>query len=225
MVEKKYMKKKLFLLTLGLLTLSSCKKENTHLPEDNCCIERVIIPVTAHDLKASDILLVNNLFLNNNIDNRNFRYNYFSEYSAQLSNLSEPKTDIKSVVVDQYSNGLRILNSSIQYYFYNNIFKSVSNEISKGTSLNIQPHLKLSELRKLYIKDVKLRDKDLFNLNDTCIKAEFGYYNINSYYDKSREQLIKAWKVTPKNGNFPVAYYKDEDGGYLYYWNGLFFQL
>ncbi|GAB2789611.1 hypothetical protein GCM10027275_38230 [Rhabdobacter roseus] len=56
---------------------------------------------------------------------------------------------------------------------------------------------------------------------DFCLKAEFGYYNRNAGVGNAEEQLVKAWRVTPKEHDYPYAFYNDHDGTLLSYDDGI----
>ena len=62
------------------------------------------------------------------------------------------------------------------------------------------------------------------NIKNTCLYAEFGYYNLYLGPINSTEVLAKAWRVTRKNSVYPseysVAYFLD-DGKLIYYHNGI----
>ena len=57
------------------------------------------------------------------------------------------------------------------------------------------------------------------------MKAEFGYYDLNSGTGNIIENIIKGWKVTLKNSvepfEYPLAYYQDNNGTLIYYDNGI----
>jgi hypothetical protein len=62
---------------------------------------------------------------------------------------------------------------------------------------------------------------------DTCVLAEFGYYNINAGTSFAQEKLIKVWRMTPEvmgspsPASYPQAVYADQDGRRVYYDDGL----
>lgn len=214
-------------LLLLIILFSACTKagNDTQPVEDNGCIERIIVPVNGHSIDKADIPVVQNLFLNNRIDDSKFRYYHFFHDSVQTYFPPYSKFDIKSVVVEEYTNGLGILNSSLGFQFNNNIFNIKSGTATHGTTLNTTPRLTLVQLRKLFIDDVELFDHKAAQYKDTCLKAEFGYYDLNIGSANASENLIKAWKVTPLStiypGEYPIAYYKDENSALIYYDNGI----
>lgn len=205
--------------------LSACTKSSKDsLAEDNGCIDRIIIPVTAHAINNADILVANNLFQNNNLDNANLRYYRYTHDSIQTYYPPYTKLDEKVVRVDQYTKGLRIMTGDLVFDFINDSFYFMAGYLTQGTRLDTKPHLNLGQVRKLFINDVDQFDHKADYYKDRCLKAEFGYYNLNVGMGGPIENLVKAWKVTPKStsypSEFPVGYYQD-DGKRIYYFNGM----
>jgi hypothetical protein len=214
----------LFICLPGLL--SACTRHDIDsLAEDNGCIERIIVPATAHVINNADKAVVDALFQNNNIDNSNFRYLGYRHDSVQTDFPPFLKFDQKVVRVDQYTNGLRILGGDMAFKFKSDVFNFKSGYSTNGTYLNTTPHLSLSQVRKLFIDDIGRFDHNAAKYKDNCFKAEFGYYNLNAGVGYSIENLVKAWKVTPKDvvypSEYPVGYYADDNGTRLYYFNGV----
>jgi len=206
--------------------LSACtKSDKDSLAEDNGCIDRIIIPVTAHAINNADIPVVNGLFQNNNVDNTNLRYYRYTHDSIQTYYPPYSKLDEKVVRVDQYTKGLRIMTGDMVFIFINDSFDLKVGYPTWGTYLNTNPHLSLGQVRKLFINDVDQFDHKANEYKDICLKAEFGYYNLNVSTGGSSENLVKAWRVTPKGtvhpSEYPVGYYQDDDGKRIYYFNGI----
>ena len=215
------MKIQLCIAAVSILITFACSKSNTDLPEDNGCIERVTVPVTAHSIDNSDIAKVNNLFTNNGIDNSKFRY--FQYVHDTFHTLYPPYTsyDEQMIRVDQYTNGLRIFSSDLLYLFWDGSLHYRGGNITNGTSLNTSPKLTLGQIRKLFLDDIEKFDHTGARFNDSCFRAEFGYYNLNTGTNNSQEVLVKVWHVTPKIHSYPEAYYMDSDGKLIYYFNGI----
>jgi hypothetical protein len=197
----------------------SCKKSGVDLPEDKGCIERLIIPVNSQGtMPAVDFSLVKTLFTSNGINNPNYRYSRTYRDSVKTFNGTY---DYRNVYIIQYANGLPIFGESLNYLFKNGTFSSYAGAVSNGTSLNTVPLLTLGQLRKLFIGDLQLFDHRGNEFKDSCLKAEFGYFNLNSGTGNTTENIVKAWHITPKNGDYPEAYYQDSDGGFILYFNGM----
>lgn len=217
------MKNILITFLLFALTLFACKKESTiltkQLPEDNGCIDRLTIPVTSHGtLSNSDYNLISSLFIKTGISKPNFRYTRTYRDSVQTNN---GIYDFRNVYIIQYANNLPIFVESLNYLFKNGIFNSYSGSLTNGTSLNTTPTLTLGQLRKLFIDDIELFDHNSNKYKDSCFNAEFGYFNLNAGTTNSSENLVKAWHLTPKFNSYPEAYYQDNSGQRIYYFNGI----
>jgi hypothetical protein len=212
-----------FLIFISLV-IFSCKKEN-QLKENNSCTERKIVSANSHLIDRPDIALVNNLFIKNGIDKNNFRYFQYTEDSIQTYFPPYDKFDSKIVRVDQFTNGLRIFNGDLVFSFKNDIFNYRGGSLTSGTKLNNIPNLNLTQLRKLFIDDIKKFNQPLNQNNDTCLYAEFGYFNLNAGTGNITESLIKAWRIKLKNSvypsEYPEAYYQDNDGKLIYFDNGI----
>ena len=206
------------------LAIFSCKKEN-QLKENNGCTERKIVSPNSHIIDQADICLVNNLFIKNGINKNNFRYFQYTEDSIQTYFQPYNKFDSKIVRVDQFTNGLRIFNDDLVFSFKNNMFDYRGGSLTNGTKLNTIPNLNPLQLRRLFIDDVKKFNQFLNPNSDTCLYAEFGYFNLNAGTGNTQESLIKAWRMTLKNSvypsEYPEAYYQDTDGKLIYFDNGI----
>ncbi|MES2331975.1 MAG: hypothetical protein V4539_20375 [Bacteroidota bacterium] len=216
------MKRYLYFLLFSCLLVASCTKDTLYLAEDPGCIQRVIIPVTAHSIAAADIITADNLLAQNNIPNNNFQYYRYQKDSTQTFFPPFAKFENKVVRVNQYTNGERIFNKPMLFHFKNGVFDFQGGDLTKGTSLNTTPLLNLGQLRKLFIDDAQKFDNNGGQYKNTCLTAQFGYYDLNAG-DHGPEVLVKAWKITggPSPIEYPEAYYKDDDGTLIYYFNGI----
>lgn len=218
--------KQLFWIAI-VLSVTACTKPYTSkaLQEDSGCIERIIIPVTAHGINSSDVSTVNNLFSTNGIDNSKFRYYRYTHDTFQTLYPPYTRYDQKTVRIDQYTNGIRIFTGDLVYIFFDNNFHYRGGNLTNGTSLNTVPKLTLPQLRKMFLDNIEQVDHASGKYKDSCFKAEFGYYNLNAGISYAQEVLVKAWRVTLKNSiypsEYPIAFYQDNDGKLIYYDNGI----
>ena len=211
----------LFLFLIG----GSCSKEtesvdHKQIASDNGCIEKITIPVSSQGtLTNADYNLILTLFSSNGISNPNFRFTrtYYRD-SVQTYNGIH---NFRNVIIIQYTNGLPIFRESLNYSFRNGIFESYSGQLTNGTSLNTVSTLSLGQLRKLFIDDIELFDHKSKQYKDSCFKAEFGYFNLNAGTGNTSENLVKAWHLTPNFYSYPEAYYRDDTGERIYYFNGI----
>ncbi|HEY1200488.1 MAG TPA: hypothetical protein VGE79_05885 [Niastella sp.] len=218
------MKKILPITIFCALTFIACTNDEPQLEEDYGCMERIIIPVTAHSVSNSDLPVINELFSKSGINNSNLRYARYQHDSLQTYYPPFAKKDSKVVRVDQYINGQRLFVGDMVYIFIENSFSSKSGHVTNGTSLDTSKKLSLPQLRKLFLNSIQQFDKAADKYKDTCFKAEFGYYNLSLGTGNTNEQIVKAWRVTPKNkvypSEYPEAYYQD-NGKLIVYDNGI----
>jgi hypothetical protein len=220
------MKTNYLTLIIFILSLNSCTNDYLlSLTEDNGCIEKIVIPVNAHSIIAADVSVVNELFLKNGIDNSNLRYFRYIHDSIQTLYPPYTKFDEKVVKVDQYANGLRIFFSDMNYIFKNGRINYIAGNPSKGTKLNTSSRLTLGQLRKLFIVAAEQDDHKADQYKGVCLKAEFGYLDLNAGKPDYTEKLIKAWRITLRDSEYPseypVAYINDDDGKLISYDNGI----
>jgi hypothetical protein len=203
--------------------LMACRKEGVELlPEDPGCISRVVIPVTAHSVNSADFTIVSQLFAQNNINAQSFRVYKYEHDSLQTAFPPFAKWDRKIIRVDQYANGLRILTGEMAYSFKNDVLYYQGNNLNTGISLDTIPVVTLSQLRALFLKHSQEFDRWGFGASykDSCLTAEFGYLDLNAGSGNQTEVFVKAWRVTPKNRDVPVACYQN-DGRLIYYSDGI----
>jgi len=218
------MKKLLPITIFCALTFIACNNDEPQLEEDYGCMERIIIPVTAHSVSDSDLPVINELFSKSGINNSNLRYARYQHDSLQTYYAPFAKKDAKVVRVDQYINGQRLFVGDMVYIFIEDSFSYKSGHVTGGTSLDTSKRLTLPQLRKLFLNSLQQFDKAADKYKDTCFKAEFGYYNLNIGTGNQNEKIVKAWRITPKNtvypSEYPVAYYED-NGKLINYDNGI----
>ncbi len=222
------MKQFAFIAGALVCLFTSCTKEPVTVQKKTFsgtgCIEQLVVPISPHAIDAAAVPIVNVLFKNNNIDNSNFRY--YDYVHDTLQTLYEPyaRLDEKVVRVEQYANGLRILTGYMSYVFLEDKLSGVGGELSLGTSLDTKPDLSLNELRTLFLNSAEEYDGAGDKYKDTCLAAEFGYFNLNAGASYMPEKLVKAWRVVIKNSEqnsqYPQAYYGD-DGIFISYDNGI----
>ena len=216
--------KKLFAVALLLAPLvMACSKSapEPDVPVDNGCAEQTIMPVTAHSISAADVLIANNLFAANAIDYHRFRYYRYSLDSTPTYYPPYATLRTQSVRVEQYVNGLKLFSSELNYSFKDGIFYFLAGNPTPGTGLNTTPALSAGQLRGLFFATIAQHDPTKIGLQNQCVRAEFGYYNLNASTGNTNENLVKAWRVQVKNQAYPFAYYQDSDGKLIYYDNGI----
>jgi len=128
------------------------------------------------------------------------------------------------VRVDQYANRVRIFTGSINYVFLENKLSGIGGELTSGTPLDTRSHLTMDELRTLFLNSAEEFDGAGDKYKDSCLSAEFGYYDLNAGFSYMPEKLVKAWWIVIKNSEphsqYPQACYQD-NGTLIYYDNGI----
>jgi hypothetical protein len=203
-----------FLVALALG--SSCKKSPlTGVQNDNGCISRIrrdYADTNKTELTASLKLLTDNHIATNNLVVTRAILN-------DTITTNGPVHVLQHVIAQQYSKGLPILFAQVGYHFNNGTYYITSGYLYSNVTLGTTPRTTLPQLRYLFVQAAL---KDSYSVNrkiaDSCLVAEFGYYDISP---DSHGQLIKAWRVTPANHDYPFAIIQDDDARLLFYHNGI----
>jgi hypothetical protein len=200
---------------LIILTFLACKKS---LEEDNGCVQKLVIPVSSQGtLSTSDYNLINTLFTTNGINRSNLRP--IRTYRDSMSTYNGTY-DFRNVHVLEYTKDLPIFTGTLNFSFKNGIFESYAGRLLTGITPDITPSLSLGQLRKLFIDDIELFNHKGNQFKDSCVNAEFGYFNLNSGTGNNTENIVKAWHLTPRHIAYPEAYYQD-NGQRIYYFDGI----
>lgn len=208
--------KRLYLLPVLLLALAACRKNEApaSLGPSGCITQR---ERDYFGIKAADSLQAVKLFQQNNIkyDNLVFERVILND---TITN-TEGTTVYNHVVVIQYFNGLPILSDDGAYHFRDGLFYLTSGNLYTSINLDNHPTTKLTTLSSLYI--AQTRQEYNTNYRDSCVVAQFGYFNLHAGTADNTPSFIKAWRVTPKNSFWPVALYRDDNAKLIYYDNGI----
>ena len=161
--------------------------------------------------------------MRNGIDNSKLRYYQYTNDSLQTYFPPYTKFDEKLIRADQYANGVRLFEHGVVYNFKDNIFDFANGIVTEDIMLDTISKQTLARLRKLYISDLEQFNHIGASFKDSCLKAEFGYYELTSGSGNDKKLWVKAWKLTPKNTDYPQGYYQDEDGNRIAYSDGIIF--
>jgi hypothetical protein len=213
------MKMEIKILTIGLLILVilSCRKSD-NLPEDNRCTNLVIDNPDIQLLPDQEIDTIKYLFSTNYISYSGLQFWNFIE-SRGYNNVL-----FRNIGAYQFVNGLKVFTDYWGFEFgENNVLVNMFGDTIRNLSLPSKPILLQSQVRGIFINEIK---KDGFYKNnlaiqDSCIEMEFGYYDLNSGSGNQSGNYTTAWKVYPKNQNYPNAYIDDLRGKLIYYDNGI----
>jgi hypothetical protein len=218
------MKNSFFAGALLAPLLLACAKSETapKLLDANGCAEVSPVPVTAHSITPGEVQQANALFARNNIDNRRYRYAQYSREALQTYFPPYEKVDFQLVKVEEYANGLRIFTGHLNYSFKNGVFNFLGGRPARGVAvLDAVPNLSPGQLRALFLASIDEFDPQRSNLEEQCVSLEFGYYDLNAGTGNADENIVKAWKVTFKNKEYPYGYYQDVAGKLIRYDNGI----
>jgi len=210
-----------FILAAVLFLISSCKKDapSKQLEVDTGCIVRIYTPVNAHTISSTEKIIVDNLFQSNGIVNKNYRFYRFLEDSTQTYYPPYSKFDDKQVLADHYNNELRIFNGNVLFLFMNDVIHYVGGDTSNTITLDTIPSLQLGQVRKLFIEDAQRFEQLGYHFNDTCLRAEFGYYRQQE--SNNDYKVYKAWLIKPNYNDYPYSIHKDSAGVLIGYDNGV----
>lgn len=207
------MKKIYCILLFGAIVVVSCKKNNV-IGTDNGCITRI----RAHNIGGADSLAAAKLLQQNNIPNGNLGFERVILNDTITNILGS--TVYQHVFALQYFNGLQLFNSDMGYHFKGGVLQSSSGTRYSSINLNTVPSLSLLQVRKLYVDELsKDTYKAVLTYKDSCLVAEFGYFNLNT--TGTATDFVKVWRVSPKNSSYPQAFFLDNTGSTLSYFNGL----
>lgn len=208
--------KKLFYLAICIIVpLTACKK-NT-IASDNGCISRI----TRHYADAADSTAATNLLKQNNISLNNLVYLRVI-LNDTITNAAGVTSINQSIFALEYFNGLPLFSAELGLFFKNDVFQSLVGPRYTSIGLNTRPLLTLPEVRKLYVDDAaKHPDPTAVNVKDSCLVAEFGYYDLNAGTGNPAPYFVKAWSVTPKNSNYPLGIFRDDSGKTIVYTSGI----
>jgi hypothetical protein len=209
--------KQLYLLPVLLLALAACRKNNsTDLGPAGC--------ITQHqkdyfNLKASDSLQAIKLFQQNNIKYNNLVLERLI-MNDTITN-TEGTHIYNHVVIIQYVNGLPILSGDAGYHFRDGVFQQTSGIIYTSVNLDTHSTLSLPKLSKLYMDEAVNKQGYNAGFRDSCLVAQFGYFNLNAGSGDNTTKFVKAWRITMKDWFYPVAYYRDDNAQLISFDSGI----
>ena len=122
---------------------------------------------------------------------------------------------------DQYLNNLRIFPYWINFLFDSSgDFLIQDRPVIRSTDLGSKPSQNQACVVSRFVDEMSNNYYDI-NFESKCFEAEFGYYDLNADQPSGEAKLIKAWKVTVKDQEYPYAYISDDDLSTLDYSSGV----
>ena len=205
------MKKIYFAIVLSLI-FYSCTKTGT-LPNDNGCITQ--IKRANYNIKSADSLAAIHLFQQNNMNYSNL------SFERIILNDTIGGHIYQHIFATQNFNGLQIMSGNAGYHFLDGVYQSTSGKIYSSVSLDSHAHLSLSQLTSLYMSESI--DKEGLNpsYRDSCLTAQFGYYDLNAGTGNEATNMVKAWRIELKNNTYPIAIFNDNNGQLIAYDSGI----
>jgi hypothetical protein len=196
--------KRIYYLFILLIAFSACKK--TAVNADLGCISQP--PLQRLPTAQYDTVLL--LLKNNNISAVNQVF-YQYQSSTPLGHLNTD-TLYQTTTATQTANGLPIFFGDLFYGFENGKLISASGTVITNINLDTKSTLKLPAMRQEFLADADAFDETKVPFQDSCLVAQFGYYNLNLETPGIAPNFIKAWQVTPAHTGYPIAYIRDDNG-------------
>jgi hypothetical protein len=203
------MMKRIYYLFVLLIAFSACKK--TAINADLGCISQSTLqrlPTAQYDT----VLL---LLKNKNISAANQVFYQYQSYTP-LGHLNTD-TLYQVTTATQTANGLPIFDGDLFYGFLNGKLISQAGTVYTNINLDTNPTLKLPAMRQEFLADADALDERKVPFQDSCLVAQFGYYNINTDFTNPTPNFVKAWQVKPVHTGYPIAYIRDDNGKSIYF--------
>jgi Zn-dependent metalloprotease len=205
----------MFLLVLLMqVALLSCKDKFV-ANSDNLCLQNVAKNPKENLLPVDTINTIKTLFDFNQMNGSNF---VFYEYN-------QDDHGIYHANAYQFINGVRVFTNNVAFHFrQDKTFIFSSGVMVSKIDLNSKPSLSERRAASLFARAVRADTFTGINkdeLLEGCLDVEFGYYDLNASSGSTVMNFVKAWKVTPKGKNYPIAYVNDKNDSIIYYFNGM----
>lgn len=169
-----------------------------------------IINQNDHQINTAELAQTKELFAKNNLDLNNLRFMRFESDDERQQQVIYAF----HVAADQFYKGLPLFTENIIYHFNKSTGKiiSVSGERISALNLSVTPKISLAEA-------TKKSGLSLYNL-----QGELGIYSLDETPADNNSDFkhFLAWKITPRDNKYPVAYINAINGDLLYYFNGIF---
>ena len=206
--------KKVFLILCAVIALGSCKKNE--VAGDNGCISQR--QKKSFGLNPADSLAALQLLNNNHMPTNDIQME-----RIELRDTINGAHIYQYIAAIQLIKGLPVLSDDFGYNFRDGIYQQTSGKKYTSVSLDTHPTLSLRLLRSLYMAETKKNNNATYSANfkDSCLVARFGYYNLNAGTGNETPNIIKAWAVTPKNADYPVGIFRDDNGNTIIYNTGI----
>lgn len=204
--------KKIYIALILSLIICSCKKTGM-LPNNNGCITQ--IKRANYNIKPADSLAAVHLFQQNNMNYSNL------SFERIILNDTIGGHIYQHIFAIQSFNGLQIMSGGAGYHFLDGVYQSTLGKIYGSVNLDDHSHLSLSQLRALYMSESIDKQGVNPSYRDSCITAQFGYYDANAGTGNESTNIIKAWRIQLKNNRYPLAIFRDDNGQLITFDSGV----
>jgi len=204
--------KKIYIALILSLIICSCKKTGM-LPNNNRCITQ--IKRVNYNIKPADSLAAVHLFQQNNMNYSNL------SFERIILNDTIGGHIYQHIFAIQSFNGLQIMSGGAGYHLLDGVYQSTLGKVYGSVNLDNHSHLSLSQLRALYMAESIDKQGVNPSYRDSCITAQFGYYDANAGTGNESTNMIKAWRVQLKNNGYPLAIFSDDKGQLIAFDSGI----
>ncbi len=199
------------LVLFALLIFSACQK-GAELPADNGCISQ--ISQQNYSIKSADSVSSIQLMKQNGIPCDDIQLEYVASYSVPEG---DNAGNYQSVFVIQLINRLPILSSTIWYQFKNGTLISTTGTRYTAVRLDTHPAFRPADLRAIFLSEVQKHNAPMASsFRDSCLVAQFGYYDLNALSGGS-PNIVKAWVITTSHRQVPQVTVEDGSGTLINY--------
>ncbi|WP_299780856.1 hypothetical protein [uncultured Formosa sp.] len=198
-----------------MLSVASCNSDDDLTNYEACAYEIVNSP-TDDVVSAEEEAFAESLFAANTI----------ASDALQITAVSTDLYLNDHVYCNQFLNGLQILNQDLIYHFdADGAFYQLSGYRITETELDTEKRLTENYVTDFFLNEVAEDAANALELDDIitdCVDIQFGYYEqFTGGIDYEVISLVKAWKVTPHDADYPVLYLNDSNSDLIYYGNGI----
>lgn len=154
-----------------------------------------------------------------------FTINEIDYVNLQITKVQKDEMDNYHVRCNQFINGLQIFTSDIIFHFNKNgEFYGLSGDLVDNISLNNQSDLGIDILKNKYLNEVQndiFYKSEIGEIIENCLDLQFGYFDLNAGISYQPLKIVKAWKITPHDKEFPKLYVNDNTSENIYYDDGI----
>jgi len=195
-----------------LLCCISCEKDK-HSSE--YCINRISDKPAQLLVNNEEMLIIKTLFETNHLNYSNY----------QFYRLETDQIGYQHARCYQFVNGLKVFYNELIFHFDpKGGFSSLSGNIIEGIPPGNNPSMCENNIVAIFLAEISKDEYYKHNfesLKSGCFDIEFGYYDLNTDLGIKDRRYTKAWKVTPKGTEYPVAFINDINSSVLYFFNGV----